>query len=62
MLGEMFEALNDFVSEAPYPGQRGIAERGKHFRRVTRTGARLVFTATDIAHVMKTILDVPARA
>jgi hypothetical protein len=36
MLREVFESLDDFVSEAPYKGQSGIAERGEHFRRVTR--------------------------
>ena len=59
MLGEVLEALDDFVSEAAYQGQRGIAERGEHFRRMTRMGARLIFTTADIAYVMKTILDAP---
>ena len=62
MFSEVFEAFDRFVSEAAYDGQGGVAERGEDFRCVTRVGARLVFTAADIANVMKTILDAPVRA
>jgi len=59
MLGE---ALDHFVSEVAYQGQRGIARRGEHFRCMARAGARLNFTAPDIAYVMKTTLDALVRA
>ena len=59
MLCEVLESFDHFVSEAPYEGQRGIAARGEHFGRVPRTGARLIFTAADVAHVMKAVLDAP---
>lgn len=62
MLGEVLEAFDHFVSEAPYEGERGIAARGEHFGRVPRMGACLIFTAADVAHVMKTVLDAPVRA
>ena len=62
MLREVFEAFDHLVSEAPYEGERGIPARGEHLRRVPRVGTRLIFTATDITDVMKTILDAPVRA
>jgi hypothetical protein len=62
MLGEMFEALNDFVSETAYRGQGCIAERGQHLRCVTGMSTGLIFPAADIANVMKTVLDSPVRA
>ena len=43
MLGEVLEALDHFVSEAAYEDQRGFAEGGAHFRRMTRVGTRLIF-------------------
>jgi hypothetical protein len=62
MLGEVFETFDHFVSEAPYEGQRGIPACGEYLRRVTGVCTGLVLTATDIAHVMKTVLDAPVRA
>jgi len=61
MFGEVLEAFHDFVSEAPYEGQRGISARGEHLGRVPCMGARLIFTAADVAHIMKTVLDAPVR-
>ena len=61
MLCEVLEAFDYFVPEAPYEGQRGISARGENFGRVPRTDARLIFTAADVAHVMKTVLDAPVR-
>jgi hypothetical protein len=62
MLGEMFETLNDFVSEASYQGQRGIPDRCQYFGRVTGMSTGLVFLAADITNVMKTVFDTPVRA
>jgi len=62
ILGEVFEAFDYFVSEAPDNGQRGVAASGEHFRRMPGMGACLVFTTADIAYVMKTVLDPPVRA
>ena len=62
MFGEMFESLNDFVSEAPYQRQRGIPDRCQNFRRVTGMSTGLVFPAADITNGMKTVFDTPVRA
>jgi hypothetical protein len=55
------EALTT-LSDATYQGQRGIAGRGEHFRRVIRVDACLIFVTADITYVMKTILGAPTRA
>ena len=62
MLSEVFEPLDDRVTQAPYEREHGISERGEHLRRVSRVCPSLVFTAGHIAYVVQAILDAPVRA